>query len=172
MAVSDERLQIAISTQPLYTYGARVLVEKGNPLKIHSWDDIAASHQAVGMVTGGAYQPDVEKLGIKVTNYDSLDAEIADLDAGRIKIVANAETSLTQYMKDNPSAPFEVADPWDYQNIGLSQPAWFFNKNQAALRNSINGCVTDLKKDGTMKAILTKFGFNPDGIVPKYDPLP
>jgi polar amino acid transport system substrate-binding protein len=172
MSVSDERLQVAIATQPLYTYGARVLVEKGNPLDIHSWDDIADSGEKVGMVSGGFYQPDVEALGISVVNYDSLDAEIADLEAGRIKIVANAETSLTAYVKDHPDEDLEVADPWDYQDIGLSQRAWFFNKSETSLRDAINGCVTDLKDDGTMKKLLGEFGFNPDGVLPDSDPLP
>jgi len=172
MAVSDERLEIAIATQPLYAYGARVLVESGNPLGIHSWSDIAAAGAKVGMVSGGSYQPEVEALGIKVVNYDSLDAEIADLEAGRIKVLANAETSLAQYLKDNPDSSLELAEPWDYEGIGLLTPAWYFNKDEVALRDAINDCVTELKEDGTMAELLGQFGFNPEGVEPVSEGLP
>lgn len=164
MAITEERLKVAISTQPLYGFGARVMVEKGNPLGIHSWSDIAEAGIPVGMITGGAYQSDVEALGIEVVPYDSLDAEILDLLAGRIKVIANAETSLTQYVKDNPDKPVEVAEPWDYQNIGLVQPGWYFRPSDTVLRDAVNDCVTELKKDGTMKRVLAQFGFNPDSV--------
>jgi len=172
MAVSDERLQIAIATQPLYSYGARVLVERGNPLNVHSWSDIAAANAKVGMVSGGSYQPEVEALGITVVNYDSLDAEISDLEAGRIKVLANAETSLAQYLKDNPDSSLELADPWDYEGIGLLTPAWYFNKDHTELRDVINDCVTELKEDGTMAKLLEQFGFNPEGVEPVSEGLP
>lgn len=172
MAISDERLEVAISTQPMYGYGARAMVEKGNPLNIHSWDDIAEAGVGVGMITGGAYQEDVEALGIEVIPYDSLDAEILDLEAGRIDVLVNAETSLTQYVKDNPDAPVEVAEPWDYQDIGIVQPGWYFRPDDVELRDAINDCITELKEDGTMASLLEEFGFNPDSIAPTGPGLP
>jgi polar amino acid transport system substrate-binding protein len=166
MATTAARLEVAISTQPLYAYGARLLVQKGNPLNLHNWDDVAKSGQTVGMVSGGFYQKTVEAKGIKVVDYDSLDAEILDLLAGRIKIVANAETSLSQYVKTNADKPVEVADPWDYQGIGISYPSWYFQTANVATRDLINGCISEQKQDGKMKAILDQFGFNSGSIAP------
>jgi polar amino acid transport system substrate-binding protein len=160
MSLTPDRLQVAIATQQMYGFGAKVLVQKGNPLKLHSWDDVAKSGETVAMVTGGNYQTTVEKMGIKVKDYPSLDAEIQDLLAGRVKIVANAELSLAQYVQQNPSASVEVADPWDYQGIGTSQPALYFNKSDADLRDAFNNCITNLKTGGQLATILTKFGFD------------
>jgi polar amino acid transport system substrate-binding protein len=166
MATTPARLEVAISTQPLYAYGARLLVQKGNPLNLHNWDDVAKSGETVGMVSGGFYQKTVEAKGIKVVAYDSLDAEILDLLAGRIKIVANAETSLSQYVSTNADKPVEVADPWDYQGIGISYPSWYFQTGNEATRDLINDCISEQKQDGKMKAILDQFGFNSGSIAP------
>jgi len=66
MATTPQRLEVAIATQPLYAYGARLLVEKGNPLNLHNWDDVAKAGQTVGMVSGGFYQDKVEAMGVTV----------------------------------------------------------------------------------------------------------
>jgi len=80
--------------------------------------------------------------------------------------VANAETSLQQYVKSNPDAPVEVADPWDYQGVGISYPSWYFRAGNEATRDLINDCVTAQKQDGTMKKFLDQFGFNSGSIAP------
>ncbi len=166
MSLRDERLQVAIATQQMYGFGVKVLVPKGNPKHIASWSDIAKEKLTVGMVSGGNYQDAVEKLGIKVRPYDSLEAQIADLRAGRLDVVSNAELSLVDFVKKNPNAGVEIADPWNYEGIGASMPALYFKKTNTALRDAFNECITTMKGDGSLAAILEKWGFDPTTIPP------
>jgi polar amino acid transport system substrate-binding protein len=165
MSLREQRLEIAIATQQMYGFGVRALVLKGNPKNIKSWSDIKAAGLTVGMVSGGNYQESVEAMGIKVKPYDSLESQISDLEAGRLDVVSNAELSLVDYVAKNPGK-VELADPWDYEGIGASMPALYFNKDNVELRDAFNGCVSTLKDDGSLAKILAKWGFDPNTITP------
>lgn len=166
MSLRDERLEVAIATQQMYGFGVKVLVPEGNPDDIGSWTDIAEAGLTVGMVSGGNYQDDVEALGIDVRPYDSLEAQIADLQAGRLDVVSNAELSLVDFVETNPDGGVEIADPWDYEDIGASMPALYFKSANTELRDAFNDCVTDLKESGDLATILEEWGFDPNTITP------
>jgi len=165
MSLREQRLEIAIATQQMYGFGVRALVPKGNPEGINSWTDIKDKDLTVGMVSGGNYQDAVEALGITVKPYDSLESQIADLEAGRLDVVSNAELSLVDYVKKNPEK-VELADPWNYEGIGASMPALYFNQDNVELRDAFNDCVSTLKGNGKLAEILTKWGFDPNTIPP------
>lgn len=165
MSLREQRLEIAIATQQMYGFGVRALVPKGNPKGINSWTDIKEAGLTVGMVSGGNYQESVEAMGITVKPYDSLESQIADLEAGRLDVVSNAELSLVDYVKKNPEN-VELADPWNYEDIGASMPAMYFNQDNVELRDAFNDCVTTLKGNGKLAAILEKWGFDPNTITP------
>jgi ABC-type amino acid transport substrate-binding protein len=166
--LSPERLQVAISTQPMYAFGTKLLVKKGNPLNFHNWTDVGKSGKTIGLAAG-ATQDTLDRLakfGVKYNTYPTVDAEIADLVAGRIDGVLNAELSLFAYVKANPDAGVEVALPWDYQGLGISTPGQYFNKGDVDLRDAWNDCISDLKTSGKMKELAAKYGFDPTQIPP------
>lgn len=166
--ISPERLQVAISTQPMYTFGTKLLVKKGNPQNLHSWTDVGKSGVTIGIAAGAtaATTALLEKYAVKYNVYPTVDAEIADLVAGRVDGVGNAELSLFAYVKNNPDAGVEVALPWDYQGLGISTPGQYFNKNDVDLRDAWNECISGLKTSGKMKELATKYGFDPEQIPP------
>lgn len=166
--ISPERLQVAISTQPMYTFGTKLLVKTGNPHNVHSWTDVGKAGITIGIAAGATAQTValLEKFGVKYNTYPTVDAEIADLVAGRIDGVGNAELSLFAYVKNNPNAGVEVALPWDYEGLGISTPGQYFNKNDVDLRDAWNDCISGLKTSGKMKELATKYGFDPEQIPP------
>lgn len=166
MSLRDERLEVAIATQQMYGFGVKIIVAEGNPLGIADWDDVLAAGETVGLVAGGNYQELLEEKGITVQSYESLEAGLADFEAGRINVMSNAELSLVDYVDNNPDSRGEIADPWDYQEIGTSMPALYFNQDNTVLRDAFNDCVTELKEDGTLEEILTEYGFDPGTIPP------
>ena len=166
MSLRDERLEVAIATQQMYGFGVKALVPEGNPDDVHSWSDIADAGLTVGMVSGGNYQDAVEALGIDVRPYDSLESQIADLQAGRLDVVSNAELSLVDFVDKNPDGGVELADPWDYQGIGASMPALYFNHDNTGLRDAFNECVSVMKENGELAALLEEWGFDPNTITP------
>lgn len=166
MSLEKQRLQVAIATQQMYGFGVKILVKKGNPLGIHSFKDAASKHVTVSMINGANYQTQLQSLGVKLKLYPTLSAEIADLEAGRIDIVSNAELSLVDYVKTHPKAGVEVAAPWNGNGVGASFPALYFNKGQTVLRDAMNKCITGLKKSGWLAKTLKHYGFDPSTITP------
>lgn len=166
--LSPERLQVAIATQPMYAFGTKLLVKKGNPLDLHSWEDVGKSGKTIGIAAGATAQTIalLDGFGVKYNTYPTVDAEIADLVAGRIDGVGNAELSLFAYVKNNPDAGVEVALPWDYQGVGISTPGQYFNKRDVDLRDAWNECISGLKTSGKMKDLASKYGFDPTQIPP------
>lgn len=166
--ISPERLQVAISTQPMYAFGTKLLVKKGNPLNVHSWTEVGKSGKTIGLAAGATAQTLalLDGFGVKYKTYPTVDAEIADLVAGRIDGVLNAELSLFAYVKKNPEAGVEVALPWDYEGLGISTPGQYFNKRDVDLRDAWNECISGLKNTGKMKDLATKYGFDPTKIPP------
>ncbi|MGE4248724.1 MAG: transporter substrate-binding domain-containing protein [Parvibaculaceae bacterium] len=166
--LSPERLQVAIATQPMYAFGTKLLVKKGNPLNLHSWADVGKSGKTIGIAAGATAQTLslLDGFGVKYSTYPTVDAEIADLVAGRIDGVGNAELSLFAYVKNNPDAGVEVALPWDYQGLGISTPGQYFNKRDVDLRDAWNDCISGLKTSGKMKELASKYGFDPAQIPP------
>ncbi|HWM35423.1 MAG TPA: transporter substrate-binding domain-containing protein [Pseudolysinimonas sp.] len=166
MSITEERLQVGITTQQLYAYGSKVMVLEGNPDDIHSWSDVAASGKTLGIISGGSYQAAIEELGVKLSLYPNFDAMVADMKAGRITMAATAELSLSDYVAKNPGDGFEVAAPWDYEGISLSAPGWYFAKGKEALRDAVNDCVSGAKEDGTLAGLLDEYGFDSSTIGP------
>lgn len=166
--LSPERLQVAIATQPMYAFGVKLLVKKGNPLNLHSWADVGKSGKTIGIAAGATAQTlaQLQSFNVKYNTYPTVDAEIADLVAGRIDGVGNAELSLFAYVKRNPDAGVEVALPWDYQGIGISTPGQYFNNRDTDLRDAWNDCISGLKTSGKMKELATKYGFDASQIPP------
>jgi polar amino acid transport system substrate-binding protein len=164
MSTSPERRQVATPTQAMYRAGSRAMVAKGNPRGIHSWNDLATKKLTMGYITGGLEGKDAKKFGVKTKGYETLDAMVADLKAGRIDAIVTAEITLRSYIK-RAKAPFEMATPWDYQGVFFT-PALWFKKADASLREGFDGCITEMKKNGEFEKLLTTWGFGAQNLLP------
>lgn len=116
------------------------------------------------MSAGSNYEQALRDMGINVKIYPNFETELADLVAGRVQMVAQAELSLSEYVTKNPDSGFEIATPWDYEGISLSKPAMYFSQDTVPLRDAFNDCVTTLKESGELAEILERNGFDPASI--------
>jgi polar amino acid transport system substrate-binding protein len=167
MSTNQKREQVALPTQAMYKTGSRAMVPLGNPQGIHSWNDLASKHLVMGYITGGLEGDDAKKFNVQTKGYDTLDAMVADLKAGRISAIVTAELTLATYIKKT-HAPFELANPWDYQGVFFT-PALWFNKSDVALETAFNNCLTDMKGNGSLAALLQKWGFGAENVLPAGD---
>ena len=167
MSTNKERQEVAAPTQAMYRAGSRAMVPKGNPKGINSWDDLAEKDLTMAFITGGLEGKDAERFGVKTKGYNSLDAMVADLKAGRVDAIVTAEITLASYI-ERSGDPFELADPWDYQGVFFT-PALWFRKADNALREAFDGCITEMKENGELEKLMTKWGFGADNILPPGD---
>lgn len=164
-SIREARLQVAISTQLLYRYGTRVVGMKGDPVlqTLNSWTKVGEAGVEVAGIRGSTELTDTAQFGVKWLEYPDNPTELADLLAGRIKYMAWNDNYYSSYLKENPDAPIEAVADWDYEGV-VSLPGHYFNTEDVGLRDAFNECYSELKTNGQMADILTRWGFNPDTI--------
>jgi polar amino acid transport system substrate-binding protein len=167
MAYFPERAEVAAHTQFIYHFGDVAMVPEGNPMDIHSYQDMADKGAVVGSIAGSLTTDTLKKYGIEYKEYANVDPEIADLQAGRLDVVMNDDGGARAYLDANPDLPVEVADPWDYQG-NFYNSVFYFNKNDVDLRNAYNDCISDLKDEGFVAQSLEKYNI---GTAANVDPV-
>ena len=157
LTINPTRLQVAIATQHMHTWGARPIFKTGDPLvnQIHSWTDIAKSGQELALAAGVNEIAEAQKRNIPVKTYQTLDLAVADLIAGRIRMVLHGDLAIAGVKAQTNNGIVE-ADPFDYEGI-QSGAAFWTHPDEKDLRDALNDCVTQMKSNGKLKDILTKW---------------
>jgi polar amino acid transport system substrate-binding protein len=167
-----ERAEVVDNSDPLYTLSITAFVPAGNPDNIHSFDDMVARGIQAGGIAGTT---DFDKakavLGDHITGYRDSQSMFADLLAGRIRAAIDAETVGYDFLRLNPDADFEVASPFDYPEGVLYIVLWF-HPDADDLTEAFNGCIRELKQDGTLTSFLKKHDYPEANAVPVDFVLP
>jgi len=142
-----------------------LLVRAGNPLKIHSLDDLAGHKVAVENGTTiqeliEAQNKEFQAAGKKpadVVVYPKDTDALQALQIGQADVYGTTLETGAYYMGKSPNT-FEVAGPPFHQiltAIGL-------RKNDEGMKDAVQMAVDEMKKDGTLLAILKKWGLEGD----------
>lgn len=167
MSWNAKRAQVATPTQATYLINITAYVQKGNPLNIHSLDDMVGKPYKVGITTGTTQFTLVQsKLGASaVTGYEEYQQLWAALASGRIQVAIAAEAAGALYLQSNPSAPFEAANPFSYPSP-LKSVWWVRPTGEEDLVALLNTCINAQKTDGTMAKILEQFHLAASDVLP------
>jgi polar amino acid transport system substrate-binding protein len=167
MVFRTQRAEVADPSEQLYTVRATILVKKGNPLNIHSLDDLAGVPGKIGGLLGAAefiQLQDDPRFKSRVVGYDTSTAAYSDLEAGRTIAVADGEALELVFLQKNPDSGLEIATPFPpLYSIGT---VWYYRKGFTALRDLVNGCIDKIKQDGTMATILQRYNYPTENITP------
>ncbi|WP_167337671.1 substrate-binding periplasmic protein [Paraburkholderia heleia] len=156
---NEQRLRVVAFTSPAYWYGSGIAVQRGNPAKIHGWDDFAG--HIVGTVRGSINhqllegRKDLKELKL----YTSNEAEFSDLIAGRIDVAMEDDIKIGQFLKQHPAAAMQMVA--DYrplpQEYGYARYA--LRKGDVDLNNAVSRTLDELRADGTLGSIIRQFGY-------------
>ena len=83
--VNPDRVKVISFSGPAWWYGPVVLVEKGNPDGIKSYDDLKGKD--VGAISGSAAEAYLMRIGANVQTFKSEVEELQSLNQGRVKYV-------------------------------------------------------------------------------------
>lgn len=157
---NEKRLRVVAFTSPAYWYGSGIAVQRGNPSKIHGWDDFAG--HSVGTMRGSINhqllegRKDLKELKL----YTNSEAEFADLIAGRIDVAMEDDIKIGQFLKQHPSAAMEMVT--DYrplpQEYGYARYA--LRKGDVDLNAAVSRSLDELRADGTLASIIKQFGYS------------
>ncbi len=161
--VNPERVKVISFTGPAWWYGPIVLVQKGNPDKIASYDDLKG--KTVGAIGGSAAEAYLVRIGVKVQPFKSEVEELQSLDQGRVKYVVEDDVIFTVFQKENPNSNIEaltsIATPEDIiYGGGYGYARYGIRKEDCQLRVAYSRALAELRGNGFVSAVLKKYGLS------------
>jgi polar amino acid transport system substrate-binding protein len=161
MALTPERAAVALPIDPTYFYAEVPFVRKGNPKGIHSVNDLISKDVRIGVLSGTADVLMLPKLGVpkeKLVLFDELNSMLLALDQDRVDAMMDNTISGNRFIQRTQSKTIEMADPWTFVPEMTYKSTMYLRKEDKTLWNSFNSCMSELKKDGTVKSLLEKWG--------------
>jgi L-cystine transport system substrate-binding protein len=162
---TPERTEILALTDPTQYFGNGITHKADQPMSTLA--DL--ENRPVATITGFSFIPELEKIpGIQLSFYDTSDAALRDLLAGRVEaviadppvmgyaIAQNPDWNLafTAFADDNPDFPLLTGKGRQFV-LGV-------NIENAKLAADMNAVLADLWKDCTLKTIGAKYGMTGD----------
>lgn len=165
MAILPQRCDQVLFSEPNSSYGEGLLVAKGNPKNLQSYEDFKSGNHKVAIMAGADQLEMMQALGVDesllVTISANADA-ISTVATGRAD--AYAATGLTAAELAKQSDKVELAMPFKDPVInGEAVRSWggfTFAQGSEDLRDAINKELAEFKKTQEWKDILSRYGFS------------
>ncbi|MBS7703752.1 ectoine/hydroxyectoine ABC transporter substrate-binding protein EhuB [Chelatococcus asaccharovorans] len=174
LAITPQRCEQVIFSEPDLAIGDGVLVKAGNPLNIHSYEDIAKTPSI--RMAGGRGSSNTEnaiKAGIskeRVQQFPDVQAGVSALMAGRIDAITFSTGTAIGILQDPNIRGIERAMPFTGLLVSgkpvVNYAAIAFRPEDADLRDLYNEGLAKMKVEGKLKSILAKSGFSDGEIAP------
>jgi polar amino acid transport system substrate-binding protein len=161
--VNPERVKVITFTGPAYWYGPAVVVQKGNPLGIKSFDDLKG--KKVGAISGSAADFYLRRIGVATTPFKTQIEELQSLNQGRLEVVLEDDLVYFEFAKNNPDNKlqplWDIPTPPEVINGGGYGMARFaMRKEDCSLRMAYTYALSEMRANGMISAILKKYGLN------------
>lgn len=175
MAITPERCENAAFAEPDMKYGEGLIVQKGNPLDLHSYKDIADNSDATVTIMSGATEVDfVQSEGVDKGQIDSapdIPATFSAVESGRSDATTGTEMTIKMALESAGTDKLEFVEDFEQPDIdGVpSYGAVAFNPDNKELLDAFNEKLKELKEDGTVEQILEDNGFSKDLNFPEAD---
>lgn len=175
MAITPDRCEEAAFAEPDMKYGEGLIVQKGNPLDLHSYEDIADNSDAVISIMSGATEVDfVQSEGVdesQIQDASDIPGTIAAVQSGRADATTGTEMTLLEALESADSDDLEFVEDFEQPDIeGVpSYGAVAFHPDNQELLDAFNEKLAELKEDGTIQEILEDNGFDAERNFPEDD---
>ncbi|WP_095205163.1 ectoine/hydroxyectoine ABC transporter substrate-binding protein EhuB [Mesorhizobium carmichaelinearum] len=173
MAITPKRCEAIAFSNP-FTRIANVLAAKtGNPNKIHSLEDIAASKSLkVGSQVGASQVADLHRVGIpedRIVLFARDTEAIAGLKAGRVDAIYYPALEVSELIKKFGESEVERVQPFTIAKDDKGKPlyvfqAFGFNKADSDFVAAVNDGIKNLSASGKLLEILAPYGFTKDDL--------
>lgn len=152
VTITKERQKKYDFTQPYTISGIQVITRKDKLNDFNMPEDLAG--KVVGVGLGSNYEdwltanvPDAE-----VATYDENATKLQDLRVGRIDAFLNDRLAVNYLLEQSDGHIVAAGEPFDKQRMGVA-----LRKGNEALLTAMNNAIEELRADGTLAAISTKW---------------
>lgn len=175
MFITPARCKQVTFTNPNYTIGEALLVAKGNPKNLHSYEDIAKNPNArlaveSGAVEGG-YAKDVGVKESQLVEVPDPPSGLAAVETGRADGFSLTSVSIQQLVMKSGSTKVEVADPFHQPIINgkklVNYGGFAFRKSDTALISAVNEHLASFIGSSAHLKLVKPFGFTQVNVPPK-----
>jgi ABC-type amino acid transport substrate-binding protein len=156
--VTPERIKIIDFSIPVFWYGDILVVPKGNPAGVTTWESLAG--KTIGSALGVPYtdwlnaRTDLKAHPIFKDNQ----AAATDLVAGRIDGYIAEDANFTGFLSQNKDLPIEIVSSY-LPHSGLTDWTRFgIRKDDKDFNNVFSRAIAEMFIDGATLAILQKYG--------------
>lgn len=167
MYIKPERCQQVLFANPEFKIGSGLLVKAGNPLNLHSFQDIVAN-PSVKVGTGAGYFEADYLVGVGVKDgqivlFGDAASGVAAVQTGQIDAYAATSMAVVTLFNTANDPGLEIATPFADPVINGKPVSGYagtaFRKEDAALRDAFNVELEKLKASGQLLDILKSNGF-------------
>jgi polar amino acid transport system substrate-binding protein len=166
MAIKPDRCENVAFGEPEMMYGEGLIVQKGNPLNLESYEDIANNPDAIIAVMKGATENDfLKNSGVdpkQILSVPDIPASIAAVQSGRADATTGTEFTIKDALASAGTDELEFVETFQQPDVeGVpSYGAAAFNIEDEELLEAYNKVLSELKEDGTVAKLLEKNGFS------------
>lgn len=165
MAILPQRCKQVLFSEPDSSYGEGLLVAKGNPDNVHTYEDFAKSTHKIAIMAGADQLEMLQALGVPgdrmVTLSNNADA-ISTISTGRAS--AYAATSLTvselASKSDKVEAATQFKDPIIDGQPARSWGGFTFAQDSTELRDAVNTELAEFKATEGWAKTMNHYGFS------------
>lgn len=164
MGWTEKRSKIMTLSEPIHYFRNGIMQSTKT-----NWDKLYdLENKRVGTITGFSFVPELKKIpSLELSLYDTSDAAVRDLIAGRIDAVIGDPPVVSYAIKQNPDwnmhfLAFVDNNP-DYPLLtGLGQVVFGLGKKNDDLRQKMDAVIGEMWKNCEMKAIGERYGLAAD----------
>lgn len=174
MYITPTRCEQVLFADPEYSVGEALIVEAGNPLGLHSYEDIAANPD-VRVGTGAGYlEIDyMQAAGVsedQISTFPDDPSGMAGLQAGQIDAWTGTRPTLLITLATTGDSNFELADPFEQPVVDgepvISYGGAAFRYDDMEFREAFNEELQALKDSGELLDLIGQFEGFDEGSLP------
>ncbi|MUV38443.1 putative amino-acid ABC transporter periplasmic-binding protein [Lentibacillus sp. JNUCC-1] len=169
MAIMPKRCENVAFGEPEMKYGEGLIVEKGNPLNLKSYKDIAENPDVSVAIMAGATENDyVQTEGVdegQIQSVPDIPASFSAVSSGRADATTGTEMTVKMALESADNDNLEFVEDFEQPNIeGVpSYGAAAFQQDHTDLLEAYNEKLKELKEDGTVGELLEDNYFSAEG---------
>jgi polar amino acid transport system substrate-binding protein len=167
MYITPERAEEADFADPEYQISGALAVKAGNPLDLHSYEDIAANSEVkVATMAGGQEYDWLLAAGVSEDQIETVPDQpsvISALQAGRVDCGTMTGPAMDTLIENANDPSIERVGDFEISVIDGKKQAGYgsaaFRKEDDDLREAYNAELKKLKESGRVAEIHKEFGF-------------
>ena len=166
LVIQPARCDQVLFSEPDMRTQWTVLVAKGNPKKLHGFDDIGANPGVtLAALQGTAAARVAQSAGVKesqMTLFPAFPEALAALRSGRVDAMTTLSVTAGDYLRGDTAGRIERANPFRPPMVDgkplVNHAAFAFRREEETLRTAFNEALTPFMASPERSALFEKYG--------------